>query len=94
MPYIVFYSIDNVPIECFDSDCTVEDRLVQFSIFDDSPSTSTISNIRDKLFLAFNRQTLTYPTKTHVGCIRVNETGPTRLEDCWMWTMDFRIRYS
>jgi len=94
MPYFEYHCISSVPMHCFNSDSTVEDNIVQFSLFDDSNSVSTLSLIRDAVVSAFDRQTLTYDTKTQVGCLRESETGPTRLEDAWQWTLDFRVQFT
>ena len=94
MPYIVYYVISHAPMHCFNSDSTVEDHLVQFSIFDNSSNTSTISSIRDQLLIAFDRQSLTYLTVSDVGCLREAEGGPFKTEDGWQWTLDFRILYT
>ena len=92
MPYIVFYIISNVTDLAFSLNDSVEDYIIQFSIFDKSPSVATIGGIRDKLRTALDRQTLTYDTKTACGaCVRIGGTGPTRTEDGWMITEDYRI---
>ncbi len=95
MPYIVYYIISNVTDLAFAANDSVEDNLVQFSIYDKSSSSSTVGDITDKLRTALDRQTLSYTTKTAAGaCVRINGTGPVRTEDGWMATEDYRIWYS
>ncbi len=91
-PYIVYYLISVVDMPTFNSSTDVINNLVQFSIFENTLSSATnISSLRDKVVSAFNRASLTYDTKTAVGCLKEAESGPIRIEDGWMWSVDFRI---
>lgn len=91
-PYIVYYIISNVTDLAFALNDSVEDYIVQFSIYDGGPSVAAVGDIRDKLRTALDRQTLSYDTKTAVGaCVRMNGTGPSRTDDGWMATEDYRI---
>ena len=98
-PYIVFYIIDQVFDRCFDSASDVKDASVQFTIVSEAMKNSkgitpaTIGDIRNKLVTAFDRQELSYDTETNVGCLLENESGPSRFDDSWQWTLDFRILY-
>jgi len=94
MPYIVYYIISNVTDLAFAAANSVEDNMVQFSIYDKSASASTTGDIRDKLRTALDRQALTYDSKTACGgCVRINGTDASKTEDGWMATEDYRIWY-
>jgi len=94
MPWITYVVIDNTQGRTFRAADCFEDALVQFSIFDNSPGISDIETIFDKLDAVFNRANLSYDTRTGIGSIREGRTGPTRLEDCWQLTADYRVHYS
>lgn len=94
-PYVVFYLISNVEDNCFDAASNSQDNLVQFSIFSGKKDISEIKDIRGKLRTALNRQTLTYSTHTAAGaCVRTSGTGPTRTDDGWTATEDYRIWFN
>lgn len=97
MPYIIYYMISRMLVPHFNAVDDFEDSIVQFSIFDDSPNSANIASIRGKLQDVFDRASLTYASKTAVGCLRTAITGPTRLEDAngmpvWQMTVDYRIQ--
>ena len=99
-PYVTFNIIVGDVDRCFSAASDVQIYTVQFSIFTDADENSSnispaiIGDIRNKLVAAFDRAALTYDTKTHVGCLKVNEIGPTLLERAWMYTIDFEIMFS
>lgn len=91
MPYVVFNIISQTPIHDFDD--TLEDVLVQFSVFDNSEGIATVEDVKDKLLTTFDRASLTFAAKSDIGCLRVAQTGPDRIEDGWMSTVDYEIWY-
>ena len=94
MPYVTYHFIDQRPWHTFSTASEFEDVIVQFSIFDDRPGVDKIETIYSDLDLVFNRGVLVYDSKTHIGCIREGGTGPTRLDDCWQRTVDYRVHFS
>ena len=93
MPWITFNVISEIPQLTFRKADEFRNAIVQFSIFDDRPGIDNIADLFDKLDTVFNEVTLTYDTKTAIGCKWENTTGPIRLEDCWMTTVDYRVYY-
>ena len=94
MPYITFHMISDLPVHTFRQTDTSEEVVVQFSIFDDDDSSpENIEDLADKLVTAFDRAVLSYDTRSPIGCLRESGTGPTRLEDCWLRTIDYRVMY-
>jgi len=94
MPYITFHLISEAPRRCFRSADDWEDYLVQFSIFSNNSSVSESLIIQSDLDLAFDRQNLTYTTKTSIACHREGTTGPTWLSEdgVYMTTSTYRIQ--
>jgi len=94
-PYIVMNFISNVEENVFDETENSQDNWMQFSIHSGKRDISEIKDIRSKLRTALNRQSLTYDNHTAAGqCVRINGTGPTRTEDGWMGTEDYRIWFN
>ncbi len=92
MPYIVYKVVDKILNHNF-SDYYVS-SIVYFNIYDGNSSIATITSIKDKLTIAFDRTVLTYAGKTAVGCLRSNDGDPQWLDDGWMCTVIYDISYS
>jgi len=91
MPYIIFDIVTVTKQKTFrPADCW-DEALVRFRIFDADRSVQNIESIYDKLVAVFDRAVLTYDTRTAIGCERVSASGPLRLEDCWMMTVDYLV---
>jgi hypothetical protein len=92
LPWITYNFITAEPIRVFAAADDATRTTVQFSIFvSPSDAASDIGVYASDLDLLMDRQTLTYDSKSHVGCIKTLEVGPTRLEDCWQHVMDYEI---
>ena len=59
MPYVTVNVISSVPISTFDDD-SMNDTIIQFSIFTKPGSTADIGGIAKNLKTAFDRATLVY----------------------------------
>ena len=94
MPCITYHIIGHIPTHAFSEGSSFENAVVQFSIFDKNRDITNITTIQGYLDDVFNRASLTYGTKTQIGCIRVRTGQPERLEDCWQWTTDYEIEYT
>lgn len=93
-PYVVFTFIGSTPMHCFDASETVEGYLVQFTIINTlDAGASGIESIAQMVEDVMDRTALTFATKTHAGTLRETSTGPTKLDDAWMGTIDFFIWY-
>lgn len=91
-PYVVFYLISSRPEMTFADG--FEDALVQFSIFSKERNPDEVVDIYSDLDDAFHRADLTYDSHTNIGCFRESSPQPpTRMEDVWTMTADYRIRY-
>lgn len=90
-PWVTYYIISEVPNRVFDVANDGEDAIVQFSIFDDGSNPETVWNIDIAIEGAFDRQTLTYITRSAVMCMKESSVGPDRVEDGWLRTVDYRI---
>jgi hypothetical protein len=92
MPYIVYYNVADGPIRCFDPNADMAEYWIQFSIYSKT-SAAAAENLASDLALVFDRQTISYDSKTHVSCERMpGGTGPTKLEDAWQRTVDYLFR--
>ncbi len=93
MPWITYFIVTDNPIRTFDSSRDMDEVSVQFSIFDKRSNISDIEKIHSDLNLVFDRQVITYDNYAPVGSIRELSTGPERLQDCWMKTVDYTITF-
>ena len=66
---------------------------VTFNIYDSNSSVANVCAIKDKLTTVFDRAVLNYSGKTAIGCLRMNDLGPQRLEDGWMSAVTYNISY-
>ena len=92
MPYVVYYNIADAPVRCLAKSADMVEANIQFSIFDKN-SHSLVELIASDLAVVFDRKTVLYSTETHISCEAMGGTGPTRLDDCWMRTIDYLFRY-
>ena len=90
-PWVSYYIISEGPDRVFDSNDDGEEVIVQFSIFDTNSTTETTWAVNDAIVDLFDRKEITYSTREHVACTQVFASGPTKNEDGWMRTLDFRI---
>ena len=96
MPWIVYDIIATTPVREFNTSGDWQEALVQFSMFDDSADSATINQMFSDLNVVFDRQTLTYDTKSHISCAREGSTGPMWFQEddgVWQMTADYRIRW-
>ena len=95
MPYLMWFTVTNLPTEVFKKGEGFEESLIQFSIYDKRSSIANIEGIFDKLDAVFHRGTLAFDTLTFISSSRESATGPTRLDDdVWQRTADYRVRFS
>lgn len=72
----------------------INNNTLTFKIYDDSKSPSQILDIGKQIISDFDRATLSYSTKEHVGCILESENNPIRIEDCWVYLINFNVLFS
>lgn len=87
-PYIVYHLISNVPNWTFTEDA--ENTLIQFNIYDDSSSSTTINDIYDKLTALYNWATLTVTGYSSIY-VKREFNNLTRVNDIWSWVTQYRI---
>ena len=93
-PWVVVDIVSGLPIRTFRAADDAMDVEVQFTVFDNSNQPNTAQQIASDIDLAFDRQTLVYSSHQHIGCIKIREVGPVRLEDVWQKIVDYRITFS
>ena len=87
MPYVVYNLVSNVPDWTFTED--MENSLLQFSIFDDSSSSTTINTIYEKLTALFDWCVLTIEGYSHIYMKREFNIL-TRGNDIWKYVIQYR----
>jgi len=87
-PYAAFYLISNVPHWTFDS--TMENSIVQFSIFDDRAGVNNIGNLYKELTDLYDWTDLT-STGYHSIFLKRESSNLQKNEDVWMATIDYRV---
>jgi len=87
MPYVVYNLVSNVPDWTFTED--MENSLLQFSIFDDSSSSTTINTIYEKLTALFDWCVLTVEGYSHIYMKREFNIL-TRENDTWHYAIQYR----
>ena len=87
MPYITYHLISNVADWTYTED--MENSLIQFSIFDDSSSSTTILDIFEKLKTCYDWVTLTV---TPYNSIYVKREFNILTRDNDIWKMDCQYR--
>jgi len=91
MPYIVFMLVSDTPEDTFDT--SMEDTIVQLSIFDDNRSPENVCDIFELVNTCFDYVTLTIVGYTTVEMRR----GVANLmrdpdDDAWHYQVDYRVR--
>ena len=88
-PYAVFYLISNIPHWTFDA--TMENSIVQFSIFDDNSSVGNIGDIYKELTDLYDWVDLS-STGDHYSIYMKRETSSLQKdEDIWFYRIDYKI---
>ena len=86
-PYAIFYLISNIPHWTFDA--TMENSIVQFSIFDDNSSVGNIGDIYKELTDLYDWTGLTVDNYSHVYLKR-ESSNLIKNEDIWQYVVDYR----
>lgn len=90
-PYAVFYLISNIPHWTFDA--TMENSIVQFSIFDDNSSIGNIGDIYKELTDLYDWTDLS-STGDHYHVYMKRESGNLQKnEDIFQYTVDYRVEH-
>ena len=87
MPYVVYNLVSNVPDWTYTED--MENSLIQFSIFDDHSSSTTINDIYEKLTALFDWCVLTIEGYSHIYMKREFNIL-TRENDTWHYAIQYR----
>ena len=87
MPYVVYNLVSNVPDWTYTED--MENSLIQFSIFDDHSSSTTINDIYEKLTALFDWCVLTVEGYSHIYMKREFNIL-TRGNDIWKYVIQYR----
>ena len=87
MPYVVYNLVSNVPDWTYTED--MENSLLQFSIFDDHSSSTTINDIYAKLTALFNWCSLSVTGYSHIYMKREFNIL-TRENDTWQYVIQYR----
>ena len=87
MPYVVYNLVSNVPDWTYTED--MENSLLQFSIFDDHSSSTTINDIYEKLTALFDWCVLTIEGYSHIYMKREFNIL-TRGNDIWKYVIQYR----
>jgi len=88
MPYIVYHLVSNVADWTYTED--MENSLIQFSIFDDHSSSTTINDIYEKLKTCYDWTALTVAGYSHIYTMR-EFNNLTRINDIWQENVQYRI---
>ena len=88
MPYVVFHKISGVPDHTFTED--MENVIIQFNIFDDHSSSTTVNDIYAKLTALFDWCTLTVAGWNSIYMKRELD-NLTRDNDIWNYFAQFRL---
>ena len=87
MPYVVYNLVSNVPDWTYTED--MENSLIQFSIFDNNSSSTTINDIYAKLTALFNWCSLSVTGYSHIYMKREFNIL-TRENDTWQYVIQYR----
>ena len=87
MPYVVYNLVSNVPDWTYTED--MENSLIQFSIFDNNSSSTTINDIYAKLTALFNWCSLSVTGYSHIYMKREFNIL-TRGNDIWKYVIQYR----
>jgi len=87
MPYVVYHLVSNVADWTYTED--MENSLIQFSIFDDHSSSTTINDIYEKLTALFDWCVLTVEGYSHIYMKREFNIL-TRGNDIWEYVIQYR----
>jgi hypothetical protein len=87
-PYVVYHLISNVPNWTFTED--MENILIQFSIFDNNSSATTILSIFEKLKTLYDWCVLTVENYNSIYCKREFDIL-TRENDIWKLDVQYRM---
>ena len=86
-PYAAFYLISNVPHWTFDA--TMENSIVQFSIFDDDSNVSDIGDLYKELTDLYDWTDLTLDNYSSVFLKR-ESSNLLKNEDVWQYVISYR----
>ena len=86
-PYIVYNLVSNVGDWTYTE--SMENSLIQFSIFDDHSSSVTINDIYEKLKTCYDWEVLTV-TGYNFIYIKREFSNLTRMNDIWNYAVQFR----
>ena len=88
MPYIVYHKISGVPDHTFTED--MENVIIQFNIYDDHSSSTTVNDIYAKLTALFDWCTLIVAGWNSIYMKRELD-NLTRDNDIWNYFLQFRL---
>ena len=88
MPYVVYHKISGVPDYTYTED--MENVIIQFNIFDDHSSSTTVNDIYAKLTALFDWCTLTVAGWNSIYMKRELD-NLTRDNDIWNYFAQFRL---
>ena len=86
-PYAAFYLISNVPHWTFDA--TMENSVIQFSIFDDDSNVNNIGDLYTELTELYDDTTLTLENYTSIF-FRRESSNLIKNEDIWQYVINYR----
>ena len=87
MPYVVYNLVSNVGDWTYTE--SMENSLIQFSIFDDHSSSVTINDIYEKLKTCYDWEILTVTGYNFIYMKR-EFSNLTRMNDIWNYAVQFR----
>ena len=89
LPYLTYTVVSAEPVETFTD--TSESSLIQFSVWDDSPSPLLVTQIAGIFKVAFDWCSLTIPGKYLVSFARESERLVQIDPLGWQYSIDYRI---
>ncbi|MFH1633280.1 MAG: hypothetical protein ABIG63_04610 [Chloroflexota bacterium] len=88
-PYGTYFIVSAVPQETFSS--TIEQVMIQFNIFHNSATDTTVNDVYDKLTALYDNCTLTVSGYNFISMLRQN-TYHLREDDIWQVSVEYMIR--
>lgn len=90
-PYAAFYLISNVPHWTFDA--TMENSMVQFSIFDDRSGVNNIGNLYQELIDLYDWTDLSSTGNYYHVFMKRESSNLLKNEDVFQYVVNYRIEY-
>jgi hypothetical protein len=89
LPYFTYLLVTNEPVETFTD--TSESSLIQFSVWDDSPSPLLVTQLADMFKAAFDWCSLAVTGKVLISFARQMDRLVRDEDGGWQYSMDYQI---